>query len=165
MPNVILKRYQNGPYIMAPEFCPYKLIDQKDWQDPCEIVHPTLCPLCRICTFVPSGGEEVQGLTACEQQEFAKYLTNGDQKVARSISGQQVYLSKEQRIPLVILISITLLERMLNSVIPAENRRRIAYNCVITSDQPLTHVLGCPVYFSRKLTRSEVQVCGEIEWR
>ena len=123
-----------------------------------------MCPLCKICTFVPAGEMDLPEITASERQAFIDYLMK-EPKLASMISGQHAYLLKEDRIPLAVLISAQVLDGMLVVAIPQENRRLFAHRCVITGEEPICHVLGCPVYFSPKLTRSLIQVVGEVSWR
>lgn len=167
-PVIKLEQFREGPYIKAPSFCPYASSSNTGLTDSgsTKIVHPSLCPLCKICRFVPEL-DSSRGLppTQQEQEAFATYITNTNLKLSASISGQSLYLSKGDRIPLVVLISFSALKDMLQATVSEDVRRQELLGLYTTYEQPVCHVLGCPVYFSRKLTKSAVQVVGEIEWK
>lgn len=161
MVDVKLNIWNNGPYIVAPSHCPYSYVD--DLATKTKIVHPSLCPLCKLCNFTPL---EINNELDLKTEEFKKYLTFINTDISTSINNQNYYLQKNNRIPLQILISPEIFDSMLNLVYrdQPEILPKIKAH-YINNETPLCYLLGCPVYFSRKLTKSKVMVVGEIAWK
>ncbi len=153
-----------GSYIKAPDFCPYKeAIGFSDGQTIYQ-VPAALCPLCRRCDFTIE--DTSLGITQNERDKCHAYFTHFNTKIANSISGQQLYLTKENRLPLIILVNINLLDQCLQYVCN-NNKQRIEEikNHLIFNETPICHVIGCPVVLSNKLTKSPIQVVGEVQWK
>ena len=104
-------------------------------------------------------------LTAEEKHAFGEYLAHTNLKLAASLSGQNQYLSKNDRLPLLILISKLTYDGMADALIKDASRRQAILGYLLLQEVPVCYVMGCPVYLSPKLTRSKVQVVGEIEWK
>ena len=180
MTKVKLEPINNGPYIKAPEFCSYKVLRDnfsefdkliakeqgiKLWEG-FSVVNSSLCPLCRQCDFVSDVDFEIlSNITQEERQGFITYLTYTNAVVSSSISRQSVYLGKENRVLLVILLSPETFDEMLKSTVDIEERRSRITSYYANVEIPICYILGCPVYFSRKLTKSDVQVVGEVQWK
>ena len=163
--NVKLKKYYK--HIIAPEHCPYQSPAASVYGDKVDstgVVSPLLCLLCKLCEFTPDGVDlsEFSGLI---KDKFVRYLIEDNYEVSASISGQNQYLRKEARLPLVILISSEVLDKMLIHVFPVIEERMKVHSLILLNEVPLCYILGCPVYFNRKLTRSSIQVVGEIMWK
>lgn len=153
----ILEVLNNGPYIKAPSYCPYKFYDNSRW-----CVHSSLCPLCKMCEFEPDSFE--RGIEL-KTDEFIKYLTLINTQVSKSINGQIRYLQKENRIPLVILISPEVFDSMLKLIYRDDiEMYNLVHSYFLNKEIPLCYISGSPVLLNRKLTKSTVQVVGEIEW-
>lgn len=166
MPKVQLQRYKDTSKIIAPSFCPYRHCEERSDNLPIfdYTVYPSLCVLCKICTFVPESTITGEVLTADNRARIFEYLTSGNAKVAGSISGQIAYLRKEERIPISILISPVLFDHMVLTLFPDISIQNTVKNYYFSVDEAICYVHGCPVYLSRKLTKSLVQVVGEVEW-
>jgi hypothetical protein len=181
MPKVKLEPINNGPYIKAPDFCPYKIMREngftvfenliikeqgmKPW-DGIPVVNSSLCPLCRQCEFVSDlDFEALSDVSQEERQSFITYLTYTNSRVSSNISRQSVYLAKEDRVLLAIMLSPETFDEMLKSTVSDENRRKKITSYYVNVEIPLCYILGCPVYLSRKLTKSDVQVVGEVLWK
>jgi len=112
MPKVKLEpiypRDFGGP-ICAPSFCPYKGQAKNEHNQVVDSVDPALCPLCRICTFVPATVSLDLELTQAEHDTMAKFLTSDDRATSSSLAGQLQYLQKEGRLPLAVLLSYQVL--------------------------------------------------------
>jgi hypothetical protein len=184
MPTVKLQRYKDTDNIVAPDFCPYarrgltgdpvmKYVEgsgeralpglQVDMVTP--LVHPSLCAICKFCTFVNDVVAPEELVSAKDREAFADYLTHVNMKVGSSILAQRQYLTKTDRLLLVILLSAELLQEMLDVLVFDLNRKHQLFSYFLNEEVPVCSVLGCPVYVSRKLTKSQVQVVGEVEWR
>lgn len=162
--------------IIAPTWCPYKesysredlievepgLLSQQLLKE--YIVHPALCPLCRICDFVPESSVLTVPITRDERDRLASYLVSGNVALSQSILGQQSYLQRNDKLPLAILLSAEVLDNMLASVFDEDRRVRVRAHIIVTQE-PICHAFSVPVYFSSKLTKSPVQVVGEVQWR
>jgi len=167
--KVKLEILESGsPLIKAPEFCPYK--ETVGVVEGVSIygVPSSLCLLCRKCDFVM---EDItmgitNGITQGERDKCNAYFTHFNTKIANSISGQRLYLTKEDRLPLIILINIGLLDQCLQYACE-NNKKRIEEikNYIISNETPICHVIGCPVVLSNKLTKSQIQVVGEVQWK
>jgi hypothetical protein len=163
--NVKLQTYQQKPLIIAPDFCPYAITEiDVEQEKEIKIISPQICNLCKKCNFVSETISE--GITIEESSKIAKYFTEFNTKIASSISGQQLYLSKENRIPLVILISSILLDQCLQYTCNNNNERiEELKNYIILHETPICFIIGCPVYLSRKLTKTSIMVVGEVIWK
>jgi hypothetical protein len=181
MTKVKLEPINNGPYIKAPEFCPYKVerengfseieklvakdMGVKLWEG-IPVVNSTLCPLCKQCSFVSEVNFDLYvDVTQEERQAFITYLTYKNASVASNISRQSLYLGKENRVLLAILLSPETFDEMLVDTIKDEGRRSKILSYYANVEIPLCYIAGCPVYLSRKLTKSDVQVVGEVQWK
>lgn len=154
-----------SPLICASKDCPYAVLENGG----AGVVHASICTLCKKCEFSIEGepeetASEVPGLTAQELHNVTKFLSE-DPKISSSILGQHQFLRKENRIPLVILISSKTLNAALDTVCQTAERKQLLISHYLCEGGPLCTILGCPVYFSSKLTLSPVQVVGEIQWR
>lgn len=156
--KVKLEVYRQGPYIKAPEHCPYKYTE---FDAPG--VNSSLCPLCKLCDFTVDNVEELKLLST----ECANYLTLLNEDVYRSITKQSNYLVKQNRIAVAILISAELFDMMINIVYRNESKeqRKLVRAHFINNLSPICFILGSPVYLSLRLTKSQVQVVGEVEWQ
>jgi ferredoxin len=163
--KVKLQTYQQKPLIIAPDFCPYAVVEiDTEQEKEIKIVSPQLCILCKKCEFISDVVSE--GASSEELTRITKFFIEFNTKIANSISGQQFFLSKENRIPLVILISPILLDQCLQYACN-NNSERIEElkNYIISHEIPICFILGCPVYLSRKLTKTPIMVVGEIIWK
>lgn len=157
--KVKLRNFPNSELIMAPDFCPYKFS-----KEGFSVVAPSLCPLCKRCEFVTDFAED--GITKEESQKITLYLKSFNSKIANSINGQFSYLSKEGRLPLMILISANVLEQCLQYACGVDKKRiEELKNFIFSNELPICHILHCPVVLSPKLTRTPIMVVGEIEWK
>lgn len=176
--KVKLHPFNNGPYIVAPSHCPYKFeetvnsnmysvgIDSGGITSSSSfvsIVNSSLCPLCKLCEFTP---DVIDKGLEIKTREFENYLTLINESVSKSISGQIFYLQKENRLPIAILISPETFDSMLKLAYREDvDQYNLAHSYFLNNEVPICYVSGCPVYLSRKLTKSSVQVVGEIEWK
>lgn len=168
MPKVLLEINTAGK-VIAPDFCPYKELDIEfriTHVDDRFLIRPGICCICKFCTFVPDI-ENLQSFSPMvqEQEGFQEYLAHKNLKVSSSLSGQHQYLMKQDRLPIAIFISRLLYDEMVREVVKDEQRRQSLLGYFLTEETPLCHVLGCPVYLSKKLTKSNIQVVGEVEWK
>jgi len=180
MPKVKLEKVYIGNresvYIKAPDFCPYRehIIVVSENPDKSEkfsnseysgpIVDPKLCPLCKICTFVPeSHAIDSEELTKDENKMIADFLSS-DKDLGVSISGQMQYLAKERRMVIAMLISGDTLDRALSIVAHKERAEKLR-KYFLYNQTPVCYIAGAPVYFNSKLTQSPVQVVGEVKWK
>ncbi len=180
MPKVLLEINNSGK-VIAPDFCPYKepepplqefavtihnnpgikLIPSNRF-----VVRPGLCCICKLCTFVPNiEGLQITSPTATERDAFQEYLAHKNLKISASLSGQHQYLMKQDRLPIAIFISRVLYDEMIKEVVEDGQRRQSLLGFFLNEEIPLCHILGCPVYLSKKLTKSNIQVVGEVEWK
>jgi hypothetical protein len=176
MPKVKLTPYGNTQNIEAPDFCPYSIkgayikgcCSEKGIQmDQCPpLVHPSLCAICRTCEFISDLDLDLLlELSLEEKQKFIAYCTYSNTKIASNISRQYSYLTREDRIPIVILISPQTFSDMLNVVVESDLRRKKIISYYSNNESPICYILGCPVYLARKLTKSDIQVVGEVSWK
>ena len=183
MPKVLLEINNSGK-VYAPSFCPYKEPEVKEEfvnssirlfdslpgvkLVPTErfLIRPELCCICKICTFVP----DIEGLpltspTQEEKEAFQEYLAHNNFRISASLSGQHQYLLKQDRLPISIFINRELYDVMAIDVIKDEQRRQSLLGYFLNEESVVCHILGCPVYLSKKLTKSNIQVVGEVEWK
>ncbi len=174
--KVKLEVWKKGPFIIAPSHCPYK-VQEKDVHreytskmdgyslvvEDLDVftVNSSICPLCKLCDFtLPK--EEIEFKT----EEFVKYLNLINTNISVSINNQNYYLKKNERIPLIILINPSVFDSMLNLIYKDDKDTLYKVKSYfLTNESPICHILGCPVYLSRKLTKSEVMVVGEVSWK
>jgi hypothetical protein len=167
MSKVLLKITATGR-VIAPDFCPYAEVNLEEPRSKSVefIVRPGICCVCKKCEFIPDIDiMESSSLTQKEKDAFQEYLAHTNLKTATSLSGQHQYLLKQDRIPIAIFISKVLCDSMIKEVIKDENRGRTLLGYFLTEEIPICYVLGCPVYLSKKLTKSNIQVVGEVEWK
>jgi hypothetical protein len=154
-------RIVSDDYIEAPNFCPFS--------DTCVrssgkylAVNPLVCGVCNTCEFIPDifFTDEISK----EETLSFQYFFSTQQKIASAISGQIQFLNKKDRIPLQIIISSVLLKKLVDTCIKDEKRGEKVFRLIIDKEQPICYIAGCPVYVSRKMTKSDVQVVGEVEW-
>jgi len=181
MPIVNLKVIGNGPYIEAPEFCPYKESDNtpdgytihassghiayfnRTTPSFPDRISPVICSVCKYCTFLP---EIIEDTEIVDVHKFIVYLTEVNSKLNYSITRQLGYLIKEGRQPLVILISAEICQQMLQYCFPQnvqQQQKLLSYYSI--NQIKLLELYNLPVYVSIKLTKSPVMVIGEIEWK
>ena len=97
---------------------------------------------------------------------FVKYLTEFNSKVNSVITGQMSYLSSKERISLCILIRPDLAEQMLGYAFPGDVIKQQQLLSYFAVQQALVcEVYKMPVYVSTKLSKSILQVVGEVEWK
>jgi len=164
--KVILQKFYN--HIIAPDYCPYKEeipnvygneVDKRD------IVSPILCSLCKICDFVPGGNIVIEEPTKDDREKFVKYLTQINIKVSTAISGQFQYLSKKDRLPIALFISPVVFNNMLDYVYVDNPKKQKVFEFFLKEETPICYIIGCPVYLSRKLTKTPAQLVGEANWK
>jgi hypothetical protein len=179
--DVKLEVWKTGPYIIAPDYCPYKKQEKDVQMELTEnalngggyyfndidtgiyTVHSSICSLCKRCNFTSTTLKPEMDI---KTEEFVKYLTLINTKVSVSINNQNYFLRQKDRIPLVILISPEIFDSMLNLIYRDNNELlNQVKSYFINTESPFCYILGCPVYFSRKLTKSNVMIIGEIEWK
>jgi hypothetical protein len=150
--------------IKAPIHCPYKYKFSKgegEFYEEIFVVNSSICTLCRLCNFKSKLSIDIK------EKEFVKYLTYQNEEVYDSILRQSSYLRKNNRIPLIILISPVVFDCMINFVYRdySQEDRNAIKSYFFTKEKPICYILGCPVYLSPKLTKSSIMVVGEIEWK
>ena len=153
-----------GAKIKAPDFCPYKeeagFVDGKYYYK----IHPSICALCKKCEFLTEDISD--GISDVDRSKIVKYLVEFNSKIANSISAQNLYLTKENRIPLMIIINFDTLSQCLQYVYNNDSKKiEETKNYILLHNYPICYILGCPVMFSNKLTKSPIQVVGEIQWK
>lgn len=166
MINVKLEVWGEGPYIKAPDFCPYKVYKDKGEGEEYErsyVIDPSVCAICKLCNFTQDSFDVKKELKI---NKFVEYLTLLNTEVSTSIVNQNSFLKKKDRIPLAILISPIIFDMMLKLVYK-DNLKLYEkiHSYFLTREVPICFILGCPVYLSRKLTKSKVMVVGEVEWQ
>ena len=85
MIKVQLKQIGNGPYIEAPEHCPYKQ-HESIYHD--SSVNSSICPLCKLCEFIPTDIPITREINQSERDSIASYLTQQNTKVANAMLAQ-----------------------------------------------------------------------------
>lgn len=161
MQIVHLKHIGEGPFIEASPNCPHSTVDPSTEKS---IINAIICGICKSCKFITTE-MDVSGLTEEESSKILHYLTEVDKDIADSISGQILYLKRKSRLALAMLLSPNAFLRALSSAIPDSARRQSVFSYVLTYETPVCYIAGCPVYLSRKLTESQIQVIGEVSWR
>jgi len=159
MPKIPLKVIANTNRIEAPNFCPYAEIEIDK-----RIISPIICSVCKMCTFIPPFDIPLE-LNEQEKNRCKEYLTSFNSKLSKIITRQISYLLSKERSPLVILITANVLQNMLEYAVENKKRKDDLFHHFVAEESSLYSIHGCPVYFSRKLTRSVIQVVGETEWK
>ena len=151
-------------HIVAPAWCPYK--EGSEHVEDEQVVHVGMCGLCRQCEFIPITALPESSLSPNERSLFVNYLTQVNIRAATTLSAQQAFLGKSDKLPIAILLSPTLFEELLHHVY-ADNPFRLqkVMSHFSNTEEPLCHLMGMPVYMSRKLTKSYLQVVGEVAWK
>lgn len=168
MPKVPLKVVGNTNRIEAPDFCPYASSDFYKVNEihsiAVRVISPDICSVCKICTFVPiSEGPAI--LTEEETKRCIDYLTSFNGHLSNIVSGQISFLTKKNRSVLALLISANILDNTLAYAVEDDRRREALFRHYTADETPIFYLYGSPVYFSRKLTLSPIQVVGEAPWK
>jgi hypothetical protein len=116
-----------------------------------------------MCTFITC--TETEDFNKEDRRKFQEFLTSIDKKLAKSLYGQFQFLRKNDRIALSIYVSDEVFDKMLHYAVNDKSRELQIKSYFLNSESPLCHISGAPVYYSRKLTRSEIQVVGEVAWK
>lgn len=167
MPKVQLEVIDNKHgLIKAPDFCPYKAIYNTDTfhQDPLYSVNASICPLCKICEFEHISAN-IGISNEFTKEDRAKITQNMQENQAflNSALRQISYLKENDRLPIAIFINFAFLQEIIELSLP-QSKHNPAISILTETDGPLCLISGIPVYFNRKLTKSTVQVVGEVEW-
>jgi len=117
-----------------------------------------------MCTFIPDATSPLE-FDPQENTRCKEYLVNFNSHLNRIITKQISFLLNKERSPLAILITANILRNMIDYAVEDKKRREVLFHYFIDFESVVCHAHGCPVYFSRKLTRSEIQVVGETEWK
>ncbi len=162
MYRVKLEVLGNGPYIKAPSHCKYSIIGSDSRLGLSSTVHSTVCNLCKLCNFFISDFENVN-VSQEERDKIQSYLVSYPE-VSSSLLRQQRFLLQKNRLPLLVLLSGDCCEKVFQNIFDKERAfRLLSYYSL--HESPICYVIGCPVYYSRKLTKSSIQVVGEAEWK
>lgn len=167
MPKVPLRVLNNTNRIVAPDFCPYAVrdIDQRQALGvTLASISPIICSVCKICTFIPSIDTPLE-FSVQEKDKCKEYLTRFNTMLSSIINRQISYLMNKGRSPLAILITANVLENILGYSVDNKERRDTLFHYFVAEESSLGDIYGCPIYFSRKLTLSVIQVVGETEWK
>jgi len=166
VPKVPLVVIAETNRIEAPSFCPYA--EKEHFGTVMNIrmpsISPVICSVCKICTFVPSIDTPLE-LSVQEKDKCKEYLMRFNTKLSNVITKQISYLLNKSRSPLAILITANVLENILSYSVNNKERRDTLLHHFIDEESSLGTIHGCPIYFSRKLTLSVIQVVGETEWK
>lgn len=162
--------------IRAPAHCPFKrtvLLESYPNIPPDDCgdvmaVNASVCRLCKLCTFLlptpvsvgAPAGEVTMGLE--DAKRLVQRAILADQQILASIMKQIRYLQTKDRSALVVLMSYGALQMVVLK--SGYENGEFALNRVVMMDGPICTVSGVPLYFSQLLTRSPVQVVGEVEW-
>jgi len=170
MPKVKLQTAGNGSKIVAPDFCPFKQTDltsQPSQSQVISTVSPSLCAVCKYCTFlIDISTDEHCDLSVFEKEKFIKYLTETNTQVSSALIAQKQYLSKQNRAPLAILLTPSLALQAFQYICsPNAEQAKVKFNYYRFHESPICEVYGCPVYVSRKLSKSFIQLVGDIVWK
>jgi hypothetical protein len=159
----------NSGKVIAPSFCPYaekELVEgTKVTNNERLIVRPGLCCICKLCQFVPTDIPIIKEIMQSEKDSIAIYLTQQNKKVASAMLAQFQYLVKEEKSPIAMIIVWNLLQEALKSVIEDIDRMKQLEQYFLLNDVAICYCMGCPVYVSKKLSKTLLQVVGEIYWR
>jgi hypothetical protein len=159
--------------IRAPSHCPFQfplimemypdLAQQEDMQGlDISAVNASICPLCRLCEF-HSQDTPVETLPLMkDDRQLVHRAISADQQIMASILKQIRYLQTKGRSALVVLMSYNALQTVVSGA--GYEDGELALNRVTSMEGPICVVYGVPLYFSQLLTRSPVQVVGEVEW-
>jgi hypothetical protein len=159
--KVVLEVIGEGPFIKAPIFCPYKILDEG-----IQRVNSSTCSLCKYCNFIPqitaSGGEI---LSVEEVVDILSYIEKKSVRIVKSIIAQIQYLHQRDRAPLAIFINIGVFEQALIYANISFSRKQNLINYYAGEHICLGVSFGLPVYIFGKLVNSPVMVVGEISWK
>jgi len=163
MIKVPLKVIGNSNKIEAPAFCPYKVFDISPMIFK-NTISPSVCAVCKICTFVPEIEGPVQ-LTEEEKKKCIEYLTKFNTHLSNIINSQISYLVKKNRAVLSFLISANVLDNTFHYVTGSDERAHALFSYYVNEEVPIFYLYGSPIYFARRLTMSPIQVVGEAPWK
>ena len=169
MPKVKLELAYDGR-IVAPEFCPFVVRGNRGGVT-CNVVDPAICGVCKYCTFThnlqpdPPSPISIE-ITEADRKLFHDYLVETNKKAATSLySQQQFLLFRESRIPIAVFLGAEFFRNMLAEVYQDSDRVNQVFSTVMATEMCICYVLGSlPVYVSRTLVKSDIQVIGEVEW-
>ena len=164
MPKVPLKVIANSNRIEAPDFCPYYEQEIPQGTITKRTISPVICSVCKICTFIPSIDTPLE-FNAQEKEKCKEYLTSFNSQLSKIITKQISFLLHKERSPLAILITANVLQNMLDFSVTDKARKDVLFHHFIDVESVICNIHGCPIYFSRKLTLSAIQVVGETEWK
>jgi len=157
--------------VRAPAHCPFKRtvvlehygLDAPDENGDIMAVHASLCSVCRLCAFSPLKSAAVAPTLSLDTaRDIVQRAIFADQPTLASIMKQIRYLQTKDRSALVVLMSFEALQGVIFKW--GNGRGELALNRVVASEGPICMISGVPLYFSQLLTRSPVQVVGEVEW-
>ncbi len=166
MDKIILKVTNNRDRIKAPEHCPYRILSDYATGNVWD-VSVTLCPICKLCNFMPDVdiSNQTNSITQQDRDSISLYFTQKNKKVANAMLAQFQYLVKEEKTPLLMIIQWKLLQEALDNVIQDFEKRKCVEQYFLLNDAIICYCMGCPVYVSKKLSKTLLQVVGEIQWR
>jgi len=156
--------------VRAPVHCPFRCPVENevypstipDDEGQIMAVHASVCRVCRFCEFHFQTTPDGDVFSLEDAKKLVQRAILADQLVLASILKQIRYLQTKDRSALVVLMSYgTLQESVIKS---GYENGELALNRVLSSDGPICMIYGVPLYFSQLLTRSPVQVVGEVEW-
>jgi len=148
--------------ILAPEHCPFSVAIENGILEGQMMVQVSLCSMCKLCDFQVQQVSSVDVLAVEEARTLVRQAVLADQSLLESCMKQIKYLQRKERIPLIVLISFDALKKAVIATGAPEGLR--ALNRVLVMEGPICVISGVPLYFSDKLTRSPIQVVGEVEW-
>jgi len=150
----------NNNFIKAPDFCVYS-----NYAEDCDykIVNASICTLCKKCDFI----SEVSNDFSISLDDMDKIKTSiiSNKSLMESFMKQINFLQKKDRIPIAAFISFSSLQNVICSIFDDNYSNKIINYIINAVESPLCIVYGIPLYFNRKLTKSEIQVVGEVEWK
>jgi len=164
--------------IVAPSFCPYfKTMPREyvgkstaEWEpslpenmhEPVNVVNASICALCKMCEFVQELDEEVS-ISNTDIDKMLKAII-AYQPLMESFAKQSHYLQRNDRVPMAAFLSFGTLQEIVYSAFQDIHREKVL-NYFTSLESPLCIIANVPLYFNRLLTRSAVQVVGEVEWQ
>ena len=86
------------------------------------------------------------------------------QPLIESLMKQSHYLQRNDRIPMAAFLSFATLQDVVNPLFTEPHQTKVL-NYLTSLESPICIIAGMPLYFNRKLTKSAVQVVGEVEWQ
>jgi hypothetical protein len=165
MPDVELKVFDpRRGTIYAPDFCPFTSTeDGGDAGWSVQVVQASVCQLCKKCTFYTDGVPAVYKDSSLEDaQTLVRQAILADRGLLALIMKQIRYLQTKDRFPLAVLISFAALKQAVDAYEPTVGM--LALQKVLAQSSSIGVVSGVPLYFSDKLTKTLVQVVGEVLW-